>query len=172
MATYIEDNLPTPADYILYVGIQEANEQTEPDNVSATVPNQAKIEQAIELAKGEILATYCITCPAGKLYISKLLNSLVLDITRYRLDIIKRREDVKEAYQKACDLLERAASDEVCSLDISAEEAEEFGIPYGPTISFSSEPRVWTRKKLRCFKNQSYLTGNTRRSERNKFTKD
>ena len=175
MSTYIEDNSPDVETYVLYVGLEEAIEASNPDDASATEPEENKIELSIELAKAEILGTYCVACPAGKLLIAKMIKPLVLDIARYRLDTIKRRDDIKEAYEKACEILERATSDEICSLEVSEEDAELFGIPFCPGISFTAAPRVWTRKKLEDFREQSYIR-NTRRSlrnhiDRNRFTK-
>jgi len=167
--SYIEDNAPGLDDYILYVGKQEAVEQTNPDDASATEPVDEKIELAIELAKSEVLATFCVACPAGKLFLAKLSLPLILDITRYRLDTIKRREDIKEAYEKACKLLERATSDEICKMEVSAADSETFGIPFCPGVSFSAAPRVWTRESLRCFREQRHVTGSSR-SKGNRFT--
>lgn len=164
MSQYIEDNSPSIEEYILYVGTEEAVESSNPDDASATEPEENRIEQAIELAKAEILGTYCVACPAGKLFIAKMIKPLVLDVARYRLDTIKRRDDIKEAYEKVCKLLERATSDEICAMEVTQEDSDLFGIPFCPGITFSAEPRVWTREKLECFRNQSYLSGNTRRS--------
>lgn len=169
MSQYIEDNLPSVEEYILYVGEQEAIEQSNPDDASATEPEENKIEQAIDLAKQEVLATFCIACPPGKVLISKIIKPLVLDITRYRLDTIKRREDVKEAYEKACEILDKANSDDVCSREVSSEDAETFGIEICPGVSFSSQERIWTRDKLETFRKQPYLTGNITRRRNSRF---
>lgn len=163
MSDYIENNAPSVEEYILYVGTEEAIEQSNPDDATATEPEENRIEFAIELAKADVLGTFCVACPAGQVFISKMIKPLILDIARYRLDTIKRRDDIKEAYDKACQLLERATSDEICSKDINKEDAELFGIEYCPAISFTAEERVWTRDKLRDFREQSYIRGSSRR---------
>lgn len=164
--SYIDDNFPGFDTYVLYVGQEEALEQTEPDDAAATEPNEEKIELALEMAKSEIAGTYCVACPAGKLFIAKMLLPLAMDITRYRLDTVKRRDDLKEAYEKACQLLERATSDEICAMEVSSEDAETFDIPFCPGITFTAAARVWSRDKLRDFRRQSHITGNNRRTGR------
>lgn len=138
----------TQADYELKVDSREAIEATNPENASATAIDTARLQAALDRAFNRLCAADAIACFPGKVLIRKQLKELQLDITRWELDTLKQREDIKQAYDQAMELLAYSRSTELCcSCDLSVDEdiAEELGLDVPNRISFTAQKRRWKR---------------------------
>lgn len=116
---------PTPADFILLWGNLDATELSNVDDASATQPNIARLQWAIDLAMSEAMSFIPPACIGGKLAV---LNSprIVLSIARYLLDItLRARPDVSEEYKRCIEMLKQFGSKEYCSQGYDKAEAEE-----------------------------------------------
>jgi len=100
----------TPDDFILAYGLREAIQLSNLDDADAIQPNTDKIWMAIQDASA-LIDNYIIQASrAGKLLISSNRRRTALIIARYYLDSVRRREDVKEDYERCLKELDRAMS--------------------------------------------------------------
>ena len=100
----------TPDDFVLAYGLKEAIQLSNIDDADAIQPNTDKIWMAIQDASA-LIDNYIVQASrGGQLIISSNRRRTALVIARYYLDTIRRREDVKEDYEKAITYIERAMS--------------------------------------------------------------
>ena len=98
----------TPDDFILAYGLREAIQLSNIDDADAIQPNTDKIWMAIQDACA-LIDNYIVQASrGGKLLISSNRRRTALTIARYYLDSVRRREDVKEDYERAIKELDRA----------------------------------------------------------------
>ncbi len=80
------------------------------DNADATQPNDERIWMAIQDASA-LIDNYIVQASrGGKLLISSNRRRTALAIARYYLDSVRRREDVKQDYERCITEIERAMS--------------------------------------------------------------
>ena len=98
----------TPDDFILAYGLREAIQISNLDDGDATQPNTDKIWMAIQDACA-LIDNYIVQASrGGRLLISSNRRRTALIIARYYLDSVRRREDVKNDYERCITELERA----------------------------------------------------------------
>ena len=98
----------TPDDFILAYGLREAIQISNLDDADATQPNTDKIWMAIQDACA-LIDNYIVQASrGGKLLISSNRRRTALIIARYYLDSVRRREDVKNDYERCITEMERA----------------------------------------------------------------
>ena len=98
----------TPDDFILAYGLREAIQLSNLDDADATQPNTDKIWMAIQDACA-LIDNYIVQASrGGRLLISSNRRRTALIIARYYLDSVRRREDVKDDYERCITELERA----------------------------------------------------------------
>jgi len=90
----------TPDDFILAYGLREAIQVSNLDDADAIQPNTDKIWMAIQDACALIDNYILQASRAGALLISSNRRRTALTIARYYLDSVRRREDVKEDYER------------------------------------------------------------------------
>ena len=100
----------TPDDFILAYGLKEAIQLSNIDDADAVQPNDIKIWMAIEDATALIDNYIEQAGRGGKLLISSNRRRTALIIARYYLDTVRRREDVKNDYERAIVELDKARS--------------------------------------------------------------
>ena len=98
----------TPDDFILAYGLREAIQISNIDDADATQPNTDKIWMAIEDACALIDNYIQGATRAGRVLISSNRRRTSLIIARYYLDTVRRREDVKNDYERAITELDKA----------------------------------------------------------------
>jgi len=100
----------TPDDFILAYGLREAIQLSNIDDADAIEPNTDKIWMAIQDACA-LIDNYIVQASrGGKLLISSNRRRTALIIARYYLDSVRRREDVKDDYERCISELDRARS--------------------------------------------------------------
>ena len=100
----------TPDDFVLAYGLKEAIQLSNIDDADAIQPNTDKIWMAIQDASA-LIDNYIVQASrGGQLIISSNRRRTALVIARYYLDTVRRREDVKDDYEKAITYIERAMS--------------------------------------------------------------
>ena len=98
----------TPDDFILAYGLREAIQISNLDDGDATQPNSDKIWMAIQDACA-LIDNYIVQASrGGRLLISSNRRRTALIIARYYLDSVRRREDVKDDYERCITEMERA----------------------------------------------------------------
>jgi len=98
----------TPDDFILAYGLREAIQISNLDDGDATQPNTDKMWMAIQDACA-LIDNYIVQASrGGKLLISSNRRRTALIIARYYLDSARRREDVKDDYERCITEMERA----------------------------------------------------------------
>jgi phage gp36-like protein len=98
----------TPDDFILAYGLREAIQISNLDDGDATQPNSDKIWMAIQDACA-LIDNYIVQASrGGRLLISSNRRRTALIIARYYLDSARRREDVKNDYERCITEMERA----------------------------------------------------------------
>lgn len=100
----------TPDDFVLAYGLREAIQITNIDDADASQPNTEKLWMAIEDAAALIDNYIHQATRAGKLLISSNRRRTTLIISRYYLDTVRRREDVKADYERCISELDKARS--------------------------------------------------------------
>lgn len=100
----------TPDDFVMAYGLREAIQLSNIDNADAIEPNTPKIWMAIEDACALIDNYIQGASRAGKILISSSRRRTSLIIARYYLDTVRRRDDVKEDYERALTELDKARS--------------------------------------------------------------
>jgi len=99
----------TPDDYILAYGLKEAIQISNLDDADAIQPNTDRIWMAIQDAAA-LIDNYIIQASrAGKVLISSNRRRTTLILARYYLDSVRRREDIKEDYERALETLDKAS---------------------------------------------------------------
>ena len=98
----------TPDDFILAYGLREAIQLTNIDDADAIEPNTEKLWMAIQDASALIDNYIAQAARAGKLLISSNRRRTALIISRYYLDTVRRREDVKADYERCIQELDKA----------------------------------------------------------------
>ena len=102
----------TPDDFVLAYGLREAIQLTNIDNADAIEPNTDKLWMAIQDACA-LIDNYIIQASrGGKLLISSNRRRTALIIARYYLDTVRRRDDVKEDYERCLKELDKASTTE------------------------------------------------------------
>ena len=97
-------------DFVLAYGLKEAIQLSNIDDADAIEPNTSKIWMAIQDASA-LIDNYIVQASrGGQLIISSNRRRTALVIARYYLDTVRRREDVKDDYEKAITYIERAMS--------------------------------------------------------------
>lgn len=109
-ATRPSPRTATPDDFILAYGLKEAIQLSNIDDADAIQPNDIKIWMAIEDATALIDNYIEQAGRGGKLLISSNRRRTALIIARYYLDTVRRREDVKNDYERAIVELDKARS--------------------------------------------------------------
>ena len=109
-ATRPSPRTATPDDFILAYGLKEAIQLSNIDDADAVQPNDIKIWMAIEDATALIDNYIEQAGRGGKLLISSNRRRTALIIARYYLDTVRRREDVKNDYERAIVELDKARS--------------------------------------------------------------
>lgn len=143
----------TTADFVQYVGNQEAIELSEPDDVNATVINEARLQFHIDLAFQQIDAYDTVACPSGKAFVRRQVAWLQLSITRYLLDTLRRRDDVTEEYNKATELLNMSNSKDICEQFVTAEELIELDIsPLTSSVRAAEKLYRYTGQKAQNYR--------------------
>ena len=100
----------TPDDFVMAYGLKEAIQLSNIDDADAIQPNDQKIWMAIEDATALIDNYIEQAGRGGKLLISSNRRRTALIIARYYLDTVRRREDVKNDYERAITELDKARS--------------------------------------------------------------
>ena len=124
----------TPDDFVLAYGLKEAIQLSNIDDADAIQPNDQKIWMAIEDASALIDNYIEQAGRGGKLLISSNRRRTALIIARYYLDTVRRREDVKNDYERAITELDKARSLE----DIVRPDLPWWADPCGPRIGVRS----------------------------------
>jgi len=109
-ATRPTPRVATPDDFVLAYGLKEAIQLSNIDDADATQPNDQKIWMAIEDAAALVDNYIEQAARGGKLLISSNRRRTSLIIARYYLDTVRRREDVKNDYERAITELDKARS--------------------------------------------------------------
>lgn len=109
-ATRPSPRTATPDDFILAYGLKEAIQLSNIDDADAIQPNDTKIWMAIEDATALIDNYIEQAGRGGKLLISSSRRRTALIIARYYLDTVRRREDVKNDYERAIVELDKSRS--------------------------------------------------------------
>ena len=100
----------TPDDFVMAYGLKEATQLSNIDDADSIEPNTSKIWMAIQDASA-LIDNYIVQASrGGQLIISSNRRRTALVIARYYLDTVRRREDVKDDYEKAITYIERAMS--------------------------------------------------------------
>lgn len=154
-------NLATSEDFIDLFGKLEAIELSNIDDSTEESILKRRIDQALGLAYDEIMSyeSLCETV-AGQIAIRKVIKGLMLDIARYRLDTLERREDIQYAYEKALEFLKLAGENKNNQVDLTVDELAELGLKEtagaGRKPYFKTGRRVWNEEDshLTYFRNQ------------------
>ncbi len=100
----------TPDDFVLAYGLKEAIQLSNLDDADAIQPNTDKIWMAIQDASA-LIDNYIVQASrGGQLLISSNRRRTALIIARYYLDSVRRREDVKDDYERCLTEMARAMS--------------------------------------------------------------
>jgi phage gp36-like protein len=91
----------SPDDFIVAYGLKEAIQLTNIDDAAATSVNVAKLRMAIQDANSLIDSYIEQSGKAGMVLITSNRRRTALIISRYYLDTVRRREDVKHDYETA-----------------------------------------------------------------------
>jgi phage gp36-like protein len=91
----------SPDDFIVAFGLKEAIQLTNIDDAAATSVNVAKLRMAIQDANSLIDSYIEQSGKAGMVLITSNRRRTALIISRYYLDTVRRREDVKHDYETA-----------------------------------------------------------------------
>lgn len=138
----LENLKATVADFIMAFGEVETLELSHINTASESEEiDENRILNALELAFQETMSYDCLCGFAGKYAIRKSLKRLMLDIARYRLDAIERRQDLVDTYERILDFFKdcRELKESFMTKKISKEEAadlglEEFRVSRTPTV--------------------------------------
>lgn len=96
----------TAENFIETFGQLESIELSNIDNASENSIYRERILNALALSFDEIMGYDSLCSFSGKVAIRRALKPLMLDIARYKLDTIDRRQDIIDAYEKAIKFME------------------------------------------------------------------
>lgn len=150
--------IPTVDDFVLFYGELESVEISNLENASEGSVDREKIQNALDTAY-EFIMSYDSLCQLpGKIALRRAIKRLNLDIARYFLDTLQRREDVTTNYQNCIDFLALCVENRDGLTLLSDEEAIELGLEginkSKSKISWSSGRRVFTDNSLANYRNQ------------------
>jgi phage gp36-like protein len=150
-------NIPTVDDFILFYGELESVEISNLENASEGSVDRCKIQNALDTAY-EFVMSYDSLCQLpGKIALRRAIKRLNLDIARYFLDTLQRREDVTTNYQNCIDFLSLCIENKSDGLTLlSDEEAEELGLSgiNKAKLSYKAGRRAFTDLSLSKYRNQ------------------
>lgn len=149
--------LATVNDFILAYGEIESIEISNPENVSQQTVNTARIENALSRAFSFVKGYEALAPIPGKAAIRFALKRLMLDIARYFLDTIKRRDDVIKSYEDCIRFLELAIKMKD-SHQIPDDDLKDIGLDpfyqYIGTITAVRGRRAWSDETLEQYRKQ------------------
>lgn len=146
--------LATVDDFILTFGELESLELSSLENVNEQVINRDKIQNALDLAYEFILGYEALCSNEGSIAILKAIRYLTLNIARYMLDTLKRREDVTNTYQSCIEFLQKAI--EGSNGSFSPEELEQYGKTEKRSVHYSRGRRAFEDKELGNFRKDRF----------------
>lgn len=149
-------NIPTVDDFILFFGELESVEISNLENASEGSVDRGKILNALDTAY-EFIMSYDSLCQLpGKIAIRRAIKRLNLDIARYFLDTLQRREDVTTNYQNCIDFLSLCIENKSGLTLLSDEEAEDLGLSgiNKAKLSYKTGRRAFTDNSLSDYRNQ------------------
>lgn len=150
-------NYPQVDDFICFFGELESVEISNLENASEGSVNREKIQNALDTAY-EFIMSYDSLCQLpGKIALRRAIKRLNLDIARYFLDTLQRREDVTTNYQNCIDFLSLCIENKNDGLTLlSDEEAEELGLSgiNKAKLSYKTGRRAFTDLSLSKYRNQ------------------
>lgn len=153
-------NLATPADFIEIFGQVEALELSDLEDPSEDTIDTAKIQTALDMAYNTIMSYDSLCEIYGKLAIRRSIKRLMLDIGRYILDNLSRREDVIAAYNEAIEFLKYCVEKTSGVIDATTDELEELDLLNSATasrVSFTSGRRAFTDDSLFDYRDQKLM---------------
>ena len=127
----LENLKATISDFIMAFGEVETLELSHINTTDESEEiNEDRILNALELAFSEIMSYDCLCGFSGKYAIRRSIKRLMLDIARYRLDTLERRQDLIDTYERILDFFKncRELKEPSMSKKISREEAEELSL--------------------------------------------
>lgn len=148
--------IPTVEDFINFFGLVETIELSNLENPSNGSIFEERIEGAINTAYRFIMGYDSLCYLSGKIAIRRAIFRLCLDISRYLLDSLQRREDVTTNYENCIRFLEFCVESKDGLIDISDEEALELGLSNSNNVklSYKSGRRAFTDENLSKFRKQ------------------
>lgn len=149
----IKMNIPSVQDFIDFFGITESIEISNLENPENQYINEERIENALNTAYEFIMGYEALCQYPGKVAIRKSIKRLMLDIGRYLLDSLQRREDVTTNYENCIDFLKLCIDNKDGLVNITDEEALELGLNRSK-ISYRVGRRAFTDDNLSKYRNQ------------------
>lgn len=148
---------PTVENFVQFFGQMEAIELSNLEDPSNGYVVEEKIQNAMDVAYEFVMSYDSLCALPGKVAIRKAIKRLVLDISRYFLDSLQRREDVTTNYNNCIEFLDKCVENKTGLIILSDEEAEQLGL-FGEInktiISYKSGRRAFTDKGLSKYRNQ------------------
>jgi len=128
----------SPDDFILTYGLAEAIQLSQLDDGDAIQPNADKILMAIQDACAQIDTYISRATRSGAVLIASNRRRIALTIARYHLDVVRRRDDVKEDYERCLKELDtyRTAEEVAGAHALKADIAEEGTEPLAESAEF------------------------------------
>lgn len=147
----------TPETFIEYFGTTESLELSNLENPESQSINGDKINLALDSAFEFIMGYDSLCSFAGKIAIRRAIKRLNLDIARYFLDTLQRREDVTTNYENCIKFMEMCIENNTAVTNITDEELLELGITgYNrKKINYRPGRRAFTDESLSKFRNQA-----------------
>jgi len=149
-------NKPNVQDFIDFFGVTESIEISNLENPENQYINEERIEYSLNTSYEFIMGYDALCQYPGKVAIRKSIKRLMLDISRYLLDSLQRREDVTTNYQNCIEFLNRCVENKDGLIDISDEEALELGLLglNKSKISYKAGRRAFTDDSLSKYRKQ------------------
>lgn len=148
--------VPNVDDFVNFFGLKESIEISNLEDASEGSVNRDKIQIALDIAY-EFIMSYDSLCQLpGKIALRRAIKRLVLDISRYFLDTLQRREDVTTNYNNCIEFLALCIENKDGLTFISDEEAEDLDLDgiNKTKVTYSSGRRAFTDASLSVFRNQ------------------
>lgn len=148
--------IPSVDDFIDYFGYSESIELTNLENPENDLVNEERLENAIATAYKFIISYDSLCQYPGKVAIRTAIKRLTLDISRYFLDSLHRREDVTTNYENCIKFLELCIENKNGIISLTDEELEELELTQykKSRITYKSGRRAFTDKNLSNYRNQ------------------
>lgn len=145
----------TVEDFVGLFGQMESIEISNLEDASEGSINEVKIQRALDIAYDFIMSYDSLCQYSGKVAIRRAIRRLMLDMSRYFLDVLQRREDVIKSHEDCVDFLKMCVDNKDGWTLLSQEEADELGLELKQDkVSYVSGRRVFTDSSLSEFRKQ------------------